>query len=89
MHDSVQDLRQQKNDYRECQQEWRLLAEKREKGNQNLRVEIERTKKKRWTVERENIETKAWVPGYPCKERNQQVCEQPKEQRNLTPSDDF
>ena len=46
MHDSMQDLRQQKIDYRECQQEWRLLAEKREKENQYLRVEIECGKRK-------------------------------------------
>ena len=36
MHDSMQDLRQQKNDYRERQQEWRLLAEKCEKESKPL-----------------------------------------------------
>ena len=45
MHDSMQDLRQQKIDCKERQQEWRLLAEKREKENQYLRVELERAKK--------------------------------------------
>ena len=78
MHDSMQDLRQQKNDYRERQQEWRLLAEKREKENQNLRVELEK-EQKRWTVERENIETKAWVPLQGAKLESIH-CEQPREQ---------
>ena len=45
MHDSMQDLRQQKNDYRERQQEWRLLAEKHEKENQYLQIELEKSKK--------------------------------------------
>ena len=86
MHDSMQDLRQQKNDYREHQQKWRLLAEKCEKENQKLLVEIERTK--RWTVERENIETKAWVPLQRA-ESESIYCEQPREQRNLILSDHF
>ena len=69
MHDSMQDLRQQKNDYRERQQEWRLLAEKREKENQNLRVELEKSKKD--GLWKEKILRQRH--GYPCKERNQKV----------------
>ena len=57
MHDSMQDLRQQKNDYRKRQQEWRSLAEKCEKENQNLRVEIEKEQKD--GLWKDKIETKA------------------------------
>ena len=78
MHDSMQDLRQQKIDCKEHQQEWRLLAEKREKENQYLRVELEKGQK-RWTVERENIETKAWVPLQGV-ESESLYCEQPREE---------
>ena len=33
MRDSIHDLRQQKDDYRECQDEWRRLAEERKEEN--------------------------------------------------------
>ena len=58
-----------------------MLAEKREKENQYLRVELEK-EQKRWTVERverENIETKAWVPLQGAKSESI-YCEQPREQ---------
>ena len=69
MHDSMQDLRQQENDCKERQQEWRLLAEKREKENQYLRIELEK-EQKRWTVEDKILRQRH---GYPCKERNQKI----------------
>ena len=69
MHDSMEDLRQQKNDYRERQQEWWLLAEKCEKENQKLRVEIEKEQKD--GLWKEKILRQRH--GYPCKERNQKV----------------
>ena len=54
------------------------MAEKCEKEKQYLWVELEK-EQKRWTVERENIETKAWVPLRGA-EAKSIYCEQPREQ---------
>ena len=55
-----------------------MLAEKRDKENQYLRVELEK-EQKRWTVERENIEAKAWAPLQGA-EPESIYCEQPRDQ---------